>query len=703
MVTGAGNMQRGGGDEPSAVPPSGSGSNYGSGSGSGAGAGAAPPAEAPTPARTRALPTFWAVFVALTGIAAASTIVYKVFGIGISVGFIPIEATYFYVAFALLVPPVFLLFPATRGAPMDRVPLYDVVLFLVCAAAAWTFATDTRTIIGYGWEFAAPEWATWVALLLWLLTIEATRRAAGLAVAGVIAVGSFYPVFGGADWLGPFQVNPVSLTDTAAFHMFGGESIIGIPLRAMVNIVLGFLLFGAALQHTGAGRFFLDMSFALLGHTRGGPAKVAVLASGFMGSISGSAVTNVVTTGVLTIPTMKRIGFPPAKAGGVEACASTGGVLMPPVMGATAFIMATYLEISYQTIAVAAIIPSFLYFFGLFVQIDAFAARRGLTGLPREELPRIGAVLKAGWYYLGVLIVLVWLLFYLKQESLAPFYATATLIAINQALPGNRWGWTEVKAFVHDASVLFIEIGTILAGVGLLMGALVLTGKVGSIAYDLVGFAGDSVLLLLVMGAIASMILGMGMTITAAYLFLAIALAPALTDSGLNLLAVHLFMLYWAMISYVTPPVAFAAFAAAPIAGSSAMRTGFEAMRMASVIYFIPFFFVLNPAMIGQGTAAEVGTVVVTASVGVVMLAGALQGYVLGIGRLGGRGALDMLVRALAFVAGIMFLAPGGERFGLSSLQLALVGLALFGAALLIARLARRAGGRAAAGTAAST
>lgn len=640
-------------------------------------------------ARIRTLTGVWKALVVLAGVASAGLIGYKVFGLGIYTGWIPIEAFYFYVVYAILTPFVFILFPAFRSGRKDRVPLFDVALFLVFGVAAAVFAFQTRIIIDYGWEFAAPPWAQWSALVLWLLTVEATRRAAGIAVAAVIAIGSFYPVFGGAEWLGVFQVRAVTLLETASFHLFGGESVIGIPLRALVNIVLGFLLFGAALQYTGAGNFFLNLSFALLGHTRGGPAKVAVLASGFMGSISGSAVTNVVTTGVLTIPTMRKIGFPPAKAGGVEACASTGGVLMPPVMGATAFIMATYLEVPYQTIALAAIIPSFLYFFGLFVQIDAFAGRRGLKGLPREELPKLTTVLKEGWYYLAVIIVLVWLLFYLKQEALAPFYATAVLITINQILPQHRWGWREFVEFLYGASRLFIEIGTILAGVGLLMGALILTGKVGSLAYDLVGLAGDNVFLLLVMGALTSMILGMGMTITAAYLFLAIALAPALADSGLDILAVHLFMLYWAMISYVTPPVAFAAFAAAPIAGASPMRTGLAAMRLATVIYFIPFFFVLNPAMIGHAPAGEVALVLLTATVGIVLLASSLQGYLIGFGRLGENGPLSYIARAALFVGGILLLAPGGERFGVSTLTFALAALVFTAVGLGLARVLR--------------
>lgn len=333
-------------------------------------------------------------------------------------------------------------------------------------------------------------------------------------------------------------------------------------------------------------------------------------------------------------------------------------------MGATAFIMATYLEISYQTIALAAIIPSFLFFLGLFLQIDAMAARKGLVGFPREELPRLRNVLRDGWYFLLALVLLVWLLFFLKQESRAPFFATLALIALNQLNPTRRWGLSDLATFAVDCGRLFVEIATILAGVGLLLGALVLTGKVGSLAYDLIAMAGDNTLVLLLAGALTSMILGMGMTISAAYLFLAIALAPALTESGLNVLAIHMFMLYWGMISYITPPIAFAAFAAAPISGSSSMKTGIEAMRLGTIIYFIPFFFVLNPALIGQGSMTEILSVLGTAVIGVLLLSSALQGYLLGVGRLGGGGLFQWPIRMALFAAGLLLLVPGGENFG---------------------------------------
>ena len=240
-------------------------------------------------------------------------------------------------------------------------------------------------------------------------------------------------------------------------------------------MVIGFLIFGAALAHSGAGKFFINLAFALLGKVRGGPAKVAIFSSGLMGSMSGSVISNVMTTGVMSIPAMRRVGLSPAHAGGVEACASTGGVLMPPIMGATAFVMATFLKVDYVEVALAAIIPSLLYFFGLFVQIDAYAARHNLKGLPAPELPRLRDTLKEGWYYVAVLLLLVWLLIFLKRETTAPFYATALLIFIDVSLRlwrREKVGLDYFKRFLEANAKLLAELAGILGGVGLIVGAM---------------------------------------------------------------------------------------------------------------------------------------------------------------------------------------------------------------------------------------
>jgi len=385
------------------------------------------------------------------------------------------------------------------------------------------------------------------------------------------------------------------------------------------------------------------------------------------------------------------VGFSPTYAGGVEACASTGGVLMPPIMGATAFVMATFIEVPYSDIVLAAAIPSALYYLGLFMQIDAYAARRGIQGLPREELPSLRQVLRDGWYFVAVFALLVFMLLYLRREAQAPFYATALLIAINQFSPQHRWDLKRLRGFIEAVGIMLAELAALLAGVGLIIGALTLSGKVGSIAYELVALAGDNVIILLAMGALTSFVLGMGMTVTAAYIFLAVTLAPALTTAGLDRMAVHLFMLYWGMISFITPPVSLGAFAAASIARSDPMKTGFAAMRLGSIIYFLPFFFALNPALIGQGEAAEVVLVVATACLGILLLAAALQGYLLGFGALAGSRLRSYAARLLLAAAGIAFALPGSAEMGLSHLHLMAGGSLLAVPALLLCWAHRRA------------
>ena len=584
-----------------------------------------------------------------------------------------VESQFFYTVVALMLPLVYILWPMWPGASRTRVPWYDVVLFLFALGVCGYFVYNAEQILDRGWEYAAPDHAVVMSFLFWGVILEATRRAGGLTIAIIVALASLYPLV--ADTMpGPIQGFPASPTETAIYHAMSRESVMGIPLQAFANLVIGFLLFGVALQHTGGGKFFINLAFGLLGHVRGGPAKVAIFSSGLMGSMSGSVITNVMTTGVLSIPAMRRVGFSRSYAGGVEACASTGGVLMPPVMGATAFIMATFLNVPYGQIALAAVVPSVLYFLGLFIQIDAYAARYGLKGLPKPELPSLKRTLKEGWYFIFVFVLLIWMLFFLRREAIAPFYATALLLFINQVLPYQRWGWQDVLNFFSSAAKLFAELIAILTGVGLLIGALSMTGLSGTIANDLIYLAGGSTLVLLLMGALTSFIMGIGMTVTAAYIFLAVALAPALIQGGgMNPMAVHLFILYWGMLSFITPPVALGAFAAATIAGSRSMETGLQAMRLGSVIYFIPFLFVLNPALILQGSPQEIVLVLAQALFGVLVIAGAMQGYLLFVGDLCRNAALQWPIRGMLIVGGMAIAVPGGGPVPLTNLELSLV------------------------------
>lgn len=638
--------------------------------------------------RYRNLPAAWSALLMLFTVGAIFLALNQLLNLGFFVGKTLLDTSYLYALCALLASVIFLLIPATAGAPRDRVPWYDALMFVALAAVFGYFALHGQRIIEEAWEFMAPTQAIWVAAAGWLLLLEATRRAGGLTVAIIVAMFSIYPVV--AELMpGPISGLGQDLRTTAGYHFASSESVMGIPMRAFGELVIGFVMFGAALQYTGAAHFFNNLALALFGAVRGGPAKVSIFASGLMGSVSGSVVSNVLTTGVVTIPAMKRTGFSPAYAGGVEACASTGGVLMPPVMGATAFVMAAFLGMPYAVIALAALIPSLLYYFALFIQIDGYAARNGLKGLPREELPSVRETFAAGWHYIFVFALLVWMLLILQRESLAPFYATGLLLLINQIWPAYRLDWARLKRLVLGIGAALAELAALLAGVGMIIGALSVTGLAGTLANDLIYIAGNNIYVLLVMGALTSFIFGMGMTITACYIFLAIVLAPPLVAAGFDPLAVHLFMLYWGMVSFITPPVALASFVAAGIAGAAPIKVGLQSMRLGSIMYIVPFFFVLNPALILRGTPWEIVTVVLTALIGILFIASALEGYLLGYGSLRGSAAATA-GRLLVGAGGFMLALPGGGDLELSHIQLSMAGIVVAIIGVAIARLGGR-------------
>lgn len=641
--------------------------------------------------RHRKLSPFWWTVLLTSALLSIAMSIYVIFGIGNRIGaYVPLETEYFYAMLGLLLPLVFLLYQPWPGVgPIDRVPWYDMILAAIPFCISIYFVAHGNEILLDGWEYLPPQIPAIMAFVMWGIVLEAARRAGGLPIFFICLLLSVYPVYSHL-FPGVFEGQPTSWEVSAAFYLFGTEAVLGIPMNAFANLVVGFLVFGVALQFTGGGAFFLNLAFAMLGKFRGGPAKVAIFASGLMGSMSGSVITNVLTTGVMTIPAMKRVGFRPTYAGGVEACASTGGVLMPPIMGSTAFVMATYLEIPYAEIVLAAIIPSILYYFGLFVQIDAYSARFHLKGLPISELPRALDVLKSGWYFIFVFALLIYMLMHMQREAQAPYYATALLLMINQASAKHRWNLRKLMDFLVGIGKLFTELAAILAGIGLIIGALTLSGKIGSIAYELVSIAGDDIITLLVLGALTSFVLGIGMTVTAAYLFLAVTVSPALVQGGLNPLSVHLFLLYWGMISFITPPVAIGAYAAASVAEANPIKTGLEAMRLGTIIYFVPFFFVLNPALIGQGTFMEVSLVFGTALIGVVFLSAALQGYLVGVGRLTVWGPGGMVLRIMLFVGGFAMMLPGGPIVGYTNTELTIAAAALLVPAVILAWMSNR-------------
>ena len=555
-----------------------------------------------------------------------------------------IESQYYYGLCALLLPPVFWVYPLNK--------YLDSLLSLASIGVLGILFANAEVALDEAWEFGAPDWVVYVSIALWALVLEALRRAGGIALCIIAGLFSILPIV--TEFLpGPLNGLPASWGETAAYHAISIESIFGLPFQAFANLVIGFVVFGVVLQHTGGGAFFLNLAFSLLGRQRGGPAKVAIVSSGLMGSMSGSVVTNVLTTGQLTIPAMKNAGMAPRIAGGVEACASTGGVLLPPIMGSTAFVMATLLEIPYVEVAVAAAIPALIYFLSLYLQIDAYAGKESLVGLAEEDVPSLLDTIKKGWFYLGAFGLLVFLLIFLQREALAPYYATAALLVLNQFSSEHKLDWRGLLDLLFMTGKLLIELIVILAGVGLIVGALSLTGLSGTLVNDLLSIAGDELGVLLLMGALTSFVLGIGMTVTAAYIFLAVVLAPALVGQDLVPLSAHLFILYWAMLSYITPPVALGAYAAASIAEAKPLETGLSAMRLGSIIYLVPFIFVLDTTFIMEGSWTHIALSLLECMIGIWLIVGALQGFVTGIGVVSA-----MYMRIALGIAGLLIAAP---------------------------------------------
>ena len=625
---------------------------------------------------------------AIAAVVSSTLALNQLLNLQLFLGIVFIDNRYLFLLAASLFPLIFLVFPMRKGE-RSRVPWHDwLMAFIACGLLVW-FAVEAERILSEGWEYGAPIIAKVFAAALWLLILEALRRTSGWPMAVIVFVVSLYPVFAGLI-PNPLRGNPQSLSDTLAYHLTSAESAFGIPMRAFAEIVVGFIIFGVALNCTGGGRFFNDLSFALVGRWRGGAAQVGIISSGLQGSISGSVISNVISSGVVTIPAMKRTGFRADYAGAVEVVASTGAVLMPPVMGSTAFVMASFLGISYGEIALAATVPALLFYIALVVQVDAYSAKLGLSGMRASELPRLGVVMKEGWFYIPVFALLVFLLVSLQEEALAPFYATALLIAINQALPHHRLSFSGLVDLAVAVAKGLAELVAILMAIGFIIGSLSVTGLAGTLANDLVYLAGGAPLLLLIMGAITSFIFGMGMTVTACYIFLAIVLAPPLVKAGLDPLAVHLFVMYWGMVSFITPPVALATFAAAPLAGVSAMRIGVQSIRLGTAIYIVPFCFVLNPALLLKGDISTVALSVSFAFAGIVVLGAALQGYVLGIGRIP-TNAVGWIARALMIAGGLLLAVPSPRLTGLPFAANAAAGTATTVLALLmIFTLARK-------------
>ncbi len=576
-------------------------------------------------------------------------------GVALAVGYIftlfpMLDLTYYFLLMACYLPVVFLLLPAWPGETRVTWASYAPALGILFLTLFMAY--HSRSLIFGTWVPVRETWQLITAAAIFVLVLEAARRSGGYIFLFIVTFLALYPVFAfympGILW-GP----PTTLSRTIAFNVFSGDAMLGVVTRVVGETIIGFLILAALMVATGAADFFLKLAMALMGTARGGPAKVSVLASGFFGSLSGSIFGNVVSTGSVTIPSMKRAGFPNHYAGALEACASTGGMLMPPVMGAVAFIMADFTNTEYRVIVLAAIIPSVLYYFGLYCHVDGFAARNNLKGLPRVELPKIRATLLEGWPFLVVLAFLVWGLVVMRWERLTPFYASALLVTLTFLSPRLRLKLKSVPEILFQITKLLSQTMGLLLPTSFILGGLMATGVAPVIAASLVRMGGDAILPVLAIGIAVCIIFGMLGMIVAAYLMLALTLAPALEQiAGLNTIAIHLFIAYYASLAAITPPVALAAFLASRISDSPPIKTSMHAARLGIVLYIVPIFFLFEPALILQGPFYK--TVLWTSLnvVAIIVIAAASEGQVWRLGR------LQTWARPPLFVAGLLIGFP---------------------------------------------
>ena len=582
-----------------------------------------------------------------------------------------LDVTYYFLLMAFYLPLALLFLPAHKHEKGVTWLSYGPAL--IALGLALFMAYKSPALVYETWVPVTETWQLVVAAALFIVILEAARRSGGNIFLAIVLVLGLYPVFAqhmpGVLW-GP----PATLARTLAFNVYSSDALLGVVTRVVGEVIIGFLILAALLVATGAADFFLKLAMAIMGKARGGPAKVAVLASGFFGSLSGSIFGNVVSTGSVTIPSMIRAGFPPHYAGALEACASTGGMLMPPVMGAVAFIMADFTNTEYGVIVKAAIIPSVLFYFGLYCHVDGYASRNNMVGAQQEKLPSMREALAEGWPFLLVLFFLVWGLVYMSWERLAPFYASGLLIALTLVKKELRIGWRRAKEIVFETGKLLAETTALLLPTSFILGGLMATGVAPSIAGALVQMGGSSVIPILAIGIIVCMIFGMLGMIVAAYLMLALTFAPAIEQAaGLNTLAVHLFIAYYATLAAITPPVALAAFLASRISGADPIATSMTAARLGVVLYFIPIFFLFEPALILQGSLYRTAIWLTLNIVAIVIIAGASEGVLMGFGR------LRTWARPVLFLAGLLIGFPEWKSTA--------VGIALVLLVLLLRRL----------------
>lgn len=464
-------------------------------------------------------------------------------------------------------------------------------------------------------------------ILIVVLVLEATRRLTGLTLPVACVVFLAY-AFWGDRLPGVLGHSTLPVKRVLEQISITSEGIFGSSLGISATYVVIFIILAGFLETTGAGQFFIDIASSATGTRRGGPAKIAVLGSCLFGSISGSSVANVVSTGTFTIPLSKSVGYPGYFAGAVEAVASTGGQLMPPVMAAVAFIMADNLGVPYIEICAAALIPAVLYYWSLFTMVDAKAVKLGIAGLKKEELPKGREVFRNGWYLALPFLVLIALLMMNYTPMMAGFFAIVSLLVILLIFNRGKLNWQTITDALESGAKGVISVSVTSACAGIIVGVIMITGLGLKFTSIITTVSNGNLLIALLLSAVVAMILGMGLPTVPAYIVMSSLVAPALIKLGVAPMAAHMFVLYFAVLSCITPPVAIASYAAAAIADANAVRVGFESVRLAVVAYIIPFVFVYNPVLLFEGTPIDIFLSFITAALGCMALTWGIEGVI---------------------------------------------------------------------------
>ena len=586
---------------------------------------------------------------ALAALLTLGSLAYSI-GLTRKVGLVLFPEQFLAAAYGVCLALLFISFPAKRGTPRTDIPWYDW-LFAAAGLVAGVYVAINFPRITAQAGIVNAELLT-LAGVISLLTMEGTRRTSGYSLIVITFVLTIWVLVGHLI-PGQLRTHHVEADNLAIYLNFDNNGLLGLVLEIACTIVIAFVLMGQLLARSGGSGFFNDFALGLMGRFRGGAAKIAVVASSLFGSISGIAAASALAVGVVTIPLMKKSGIPARLAAAIEACASNGAQLMPPVMGAVAFVMADFLQVPYREVALAALLPSLLYYAALFIQCDLETARYGIGKVDTSDIPPMKNVLARGWIFLAPFAAIVGSMFWLNWEP-EPAAALAAAIIIGLGLfigyRGSKMRLSDIWTAIIDTGIGVTEIIVISAIGGYVLGLFQVGGLSFALTAYLVDLGAQNLLLLLLICAITNVVLGLGLPTLAVYVMLAILVAPALVKVGVPAMAAHLFILYFGIMSLITPPIATAAFVAATIARTDPMAAGWTAMRFGWASYIVPFLFVYSPALIMRGSPGTITLVVVLSLVGIWFVCAGFTGYAVRV--------MTTPMRVGFVVVGVLLLMP---------------------------------------------